>query len=217
MVYVRSKKFCCCLPVRFGVFVMSFLALIGGGIVSAAGWIQVGHLKENPLSKSDEIALYIVASVFTVLALIGGLGLIGVFGKKAGLVSLFGGMLNVHLGFSVLSGAFAIYSLFKNNSNALFKDDALSRCIKGSTDQHVIDTCKTAMNVTKGLIVGAYVLSWAIELYGCIIVHNYVKQLHEEMDAEARGNVVAPMAAAYAVPIPSYAFTQPVQAHGSKF
>ncbi|KAJ6575603.1 hypothetical protein DFH09DRAFT_915416 [Mycena vulgaris] len=196
MVYVRSRKFCCCLPVRFGVFVMSILAVLGGGLVAAAGWIQVKNLRIHPLSKTDEVSLYIVASMFSILALVGAFGLIGTIGKKAGLVSLFGGMLNIHLGFSVISGAFAIYSLFKQDANPLINNDSLASCIHGSTDKHLIDTCKTASNVAKGLIVAAYVLSWLIELYGCIIVHNYVKQLDEERDAEARVKVITPMSSA---------------------
>lgn len=65
MVYIRSRKFCCCLPVRIGVFVCSFYALssllgidefskligilgiVGGGVVAAAGWLEVKNLSEK--------------------------------------------------------------------------------------------------------------------------------------------------------------------------
>ncbi|KAJ6546700.1 hypothetical protein DFH09DRAFT_989514 [Mycena vulgaris] len=215
MTYVRPRKFCCCLPVRVGVFVMSILALIGGGIVSVVSWMQVSHLKDHPLSKTDEIALYITAAVFTILTLIGGLGFIGVSSRNAGLVSLFGGMLNIHLVFNIVSGAFAIYSLFKGPDSTLINTDAMDTCLKGATDQSTIDTCKTALNVAKGIVVGGYVLSWAIELYGCIIVHNYVKQLHEEHDAEERGTSLVSMAGAN--PVPAYASTDSIQSYGKKF
>lgn len=46
MVYVRSRKFCCCLPVRFGVFVIAILGIIGGGLVSVGGWLQIKRLRE---------------------------------------------------------------------------------------------------------------------------------------------------------------------------
>lgn len=46
MVYVRSRKFCCCLPVRFGVFVMALLGIFGGGAVSVVGWLQIKQLCE---------------------------------------------------------------------------------------------------------------------------------------------------------------------------
>ena len=41
MAYVRSRKFCCCLPVRFGVFCMALIGLVGGGFFGVAGWTQV--------------------------------------------------------------------------------------------------------------------------------------------------------------------------------
>ena len=44
MGYVRSRKFCCCLPVRFGVFVMSILGIIAGGVIGAIGWYKTGHI-----------------------------------------------------------------------------------------------------------------------------------------------------------------------------
>ena len=46
MVYVRSRKFCCCLPVRFGLFCISILGIIGGGLVSVGGWLQIKQLRE---------------------------------------------------------------------------------------------------------------------------------------------------------------------------
>ena len=38
MTYVRSHTFCFCIPVRFGVFILSTLFFLGGGIIAASGW-----------------------------------------------------------------------------------------------------------------------------------------------------------------------------------
>ncbi|KAF7368997.1 hypothetical protein MVEN_00226300 [Mycena venus] len=84
MVYVRSRKFCCCLPVRFGVFVMSLGALLLGGLVAIAGWLQVKALPQHPIAKDDEHALYIYAVMFSILALVGGFGFIGTLSKQRG-------------------------------------------------------------------------------------------------------------------------------------
>ncbi|KAJ7103753.1 hypothetical protein C8R44DRAFT_344025 [Mycena epipterygia] len=209
---MRSQKFCCCLPVRFGVFVMSLLALLGGGLVAVVGWIEVKNLHEHPLSKGDENALYIHAVMYSILALVGAFGLFGAISKQRGLVSLFGSMLGFHLGFSIATGVYTLYTLFKRNS-----DEAIANCINGSTDQHVIDGCKNGLKLLKGLLVAIYVVTWLVELYGCIIVNNYVKQLKEE-EAGAVYKPNAPMTT-YGRPAPppnAYAFSQPIQSHGNQ-
>jgi len=210
MVYVRSHKFCCCLPVRFGVFVMSLGALLLGGLVAVAGWIQVKNLPQHPLAQGDENALYIYSVMFSILALVGGFGFIGTLSKQRGLVSLFGSLLAFHLGVSIATGIFTIYTLFKRNT-----DEALANCINGSTDQTLIDSCHEGLKILKIVVVAGYVVTWLIELWGCLILNSYVKQLKEEEMA----NVVVPNAPmSHYVPPPAngYAFTQPGQAIGNQ-
>ncbi len=36
---VQSRHFCFCIPVRFGVFVLSFWSLIASGLVAAVFWL----------------------------------------------------------------------------------------------------------------------------------------------------------------------------------
>ena len=45
MVYVRSRKFCCCLPVRFGVFCESLLGMAVGGLFAVGGWLTVHDMR----------------------------------------------------------------------------------------------------------------------------------------------------------------------------
>lgn len=47
MVTVRSRKFCCCLPVRFGVICMALLGLAFGIALCTIGWFQVNELSES--------------------------------------------------------------------------------------------------------------------------------------------------------------------------
>jgi len=222
MVYVRSRKFCCCLPVRFGVFVMSLATLLLGGLVAVAAWIEVGKLHDHPLSKGDETALYIHAVMFSFLALVGGFGFFGAISKQTGLVSLFGTMLGFHLGLSIVTGIYTIYTLFKRNT-----DQALANCINGSDDQTVIDGCHEGLKILKILVVVAYCVSWLIELYGCIVVMSYVKQLREEEAASVAAVRIpnaplshydpnGPMSHYIPPPANGYAFTQPSQALGNQ-
>lgn len=50
MTHVRSRKFCCCLPVRFGIICESLLGLGLGGFIAIGGWIQVNALREWSVS-----------------------------------------------------------------------------------------------------------------------------------------------------------------------
>jgi len=223
MVYVRSRKFCCCLPVRFGVFVMSLAALVLGGLVAVGSFLELKN--ENSLSKNDRTAVIIYAIIFSILALVGGFGFIGAISKQTGLVSLFGTLLGFHLGFSIVTGIYTIYTLFKRNT-----DEALANCINGSSDQTIIDGCHEGLKILKILVVVAYCVTWLIELWGVLIVASYVQQLKEEEAAEVMPPINAipnapmshydpngPMPAYAPPPNPNgYAFTQPGQAMGNQ-
>jgi hypothetical protein len=70
-------------------------------------------------------------------------------------------MLGFHLGLSIVTGIYTIYTLFKRNT-----DEALANCINGSDDQTVIDGCHEGLKILKILVVVAYCVSWLIELCG---------------------------------------------------
>ena len=44
--YVRSRKFCCCLPVRFGVFCESILGIAIGGFLSVAAFLELSQISK---------------------------------------------------------------------------------------------------------------------------------------------------------------------------
>jgi len=227
MVYVRTRLFCCCLPVRFGVFVLSILGLAGGGIVSVYGWIQVAKLKQYPLAFSDEVALYIQAILFTVLTLVSLFGLIGASIKNIGMVSSFATFLAIHLCFSIGIGIYSLVVLFKQNT-----DDAIRECINGTVDQTTslatatVQTCKDALNIVKGVTVAVYVITWLVQLYAYFIVDRYAKQLEDEFAAQDTERMVAqisrPIPAAvttYATPRPNngYSFNEPPHSYGGQY
>jgi len=214
--YVRSHTFCCCLPVRFGVFLLSLLALAGGGLLALYGWVQISHLKEHPLGKADEISLWIQASLFSLLAVLAIFGLIGALIKNRGMVSAFATGIAIHLGFSIAAGCFAIYRMFARNSQAI-----LDKCIEKANDDSdaTVKTCKNGLILFKALMVVIYVVIWLIQLYAYFVVERYVDQLDEERLFD---NPVVPRTMVLqvggpqvtaGVP-PTYSFTEPQQAFG---
>ncbi|KAF7303749.1 hypothetical protein MIND_00604500 [Mycena indigotica] len=222
MAYVRTRHFCCCLPVRLGVFLLSLGIALLGGAVSVLAWMEVTKLHENPLPKNDEISLYIHAVMFSVLCIVGAFGFFGALTKQRGLVSVFGTMLALHLGFSIATGIYTLYTLFKRSNQA-----ALIVCINNSvdpTDPAAAVRCQNGFKYLKIVSIVSYCLSWLIELYAVLVVTSYVKQLKEEEEA----NVMHPSASAsmssyyqpnatYAPPATqpnAYPFNQPSQAYG---
>jgi len=214
--YVRSRTFCCCLPVRFGVFLLSLLALAGGGLLAIVGWMQLSHLKEHPLEKTDQIALWIQTSVFSLLAVLAIFGLFGAMIRNRGMVSSFAIAIAIHLGFSIASGCFSIYTMFARNSQA-----TLDSCMEKANDDSdtTMQSCKRGLILIKALMVVIYVLTWLVQLYAYFVVERYVDQLDEERMFE---NPVMPRAMVLqaggpqvttSLP-PSYTFTEPRQAFG---
>ncbi|KAJ4000039.1 hypothetical protein F5050DRAFT_733911 [Lentinula boryana] len=49
--YVRSHTFCCCIPVRLGVFIISILGVGLGGLLAVAGIVQLKNLGDVPMKE----------------------------------------------------------------------------------------------------------------------------------------------------------------------
>jgi len=219
MVHVRSRTFCCCLPARFGVFVLSLGAMLGGGFVAAYGYIQIARQNTAPLARDDLIAVWIQSVMFTFLALLAVFGFFGCLIKNRRMVSNFAISLAIHLGLSVAAGIFALVSLFKQDPQ-----QAIANCMAAGAPDATTDACNTSISVMKGVAVGIYVVTWLIQLYAYFIVERYVDQLDDEEDAshpvvipQTVVQVGAPMATTYGAfqPQQQYPFTAPGHAQGT--
>lgn len=84
---------------------------------------------------------------------------IGTLIKQRGFVSAYGVGLIIHLCIGLVSGIFALVSLFKQNPQ-----DAINECLNGATDQDARDTCKSSIAVVKGLAVVIYVIMWLLQI-----------------------------------------------------
>ncbi|KIM43630.1 hypothetical protein M413DRAFT_385314 [Hebeloma cylindrosporum] len=216
--YVRSRKFCCCLPVRSGVFALSLIAMVGGSFVAAIGWIEVSQLSIHPMEKADEVALWIHSGMFTILGALAVLGFIGALIKNRAMVSTFAVALAVHLGFSVASGVFTLYSVFRQNPQ-----DAIAKCLNDAAGNTEIttETCQNGIAIMKGIMVAIYIVTWFIQLYAYFVVERYADQLGDEEIAENTivfprtvQEISAPQITTYNGFASSYPFTAPGQAHG---
>ncbi|KAJ7928604.1 hypothetical protein B0H13DRAFT_990647 [Mycena leptocephala] len=168
---VPSRKFCCCIPVRFGVVIIGIIGLAGGGVIAVGGVIQANRSSGNKLAYIIQIFVYGLLAVLSVL------GIIGAIIKKRGLIKAYFATLTVHVLFSIASGVFSLYRFFQD------APDDVTKCINNSTDDLVIKSCQKGISVMKGVLVAVFVFVWLMEIWGCIIVNNYSRQLGEEQAA----------------------------------
>jgi len=185
--------------------------------VAAMGWIRVASFSQHPVEKAEEIAIWIHSVMFSLLGLLAVLGFIGCLIKSRGMVSSFAFALAIHLGFSVASGIFTIYTFFKASDQ-----DTIAKCVNGSTDESTIESCKSGVGLMKGLMIAIYVVTWMIQLYAYFVVERYVDQLDDEEDAKHTVVVPRTMMTESAAPATtyngfgsSYPFATPRNAHGA--
>jgi hypothetical protein len=189
---------------------MTVLGTIGGGLVCSAGWFQIAQMQQHPFSQQDVIALWVQTIMYTILAVVSIFGFVGACIKHRSFISLYFTMLCAHFVFSIVSGTFSLYALFHNEGQ-----EAVETCLNGANDEITKEYCGQGNDLMKGIVVATFVVIWLLELYGCIIVNNYMEQLEEEETMSYPPMVSKP----HVGPIPittynsygaGYAFTNPV-------
>lgn len=186
----HTRTFCCCLPVRLGVFVLTILNLAGGVSFAVLGWAQVTHLKNTPLATVDEIALILHSVIFTILAVSSLLGFIGAITKHRSLVSVFSSMLLTFLCISIATGIYVMYSVFRDQGRVL-----VQACLSDASNFSE-QTCQVSASITQVLIVAVYITMWLLQLWGFLITRSYCHQLDDEEEEGLKpamvGKPVAP-------------------------
>jgi hypothetical protein len=195
-----SKHFCCCLPVRFGVFVLSFLTLLGSaGTAFALWWILAnGPQRGLVLEGGVKTGLIIAGVVWTVFALFGLFGFIGAIIRNRALVKTYSFFLWIQLLLSLAMGIFIIVAFYKDSLRSTIIDECTNRLdqlqnsslpatsVALQTKQDLQNTCSAVFNQGRIGFIVSLCISLLINLYCCFIVHRYGAQLTEEQ--QFRGN-----------------------------
>jgi hypothetical protein len=172
---VATRTFCCCIPVRAGVVMLSLIGLAGGVGITALGILT---LKRH---EGSRVSAIIQTVVYLLLALVSIVGLVGAIIRKVALVRAFFGMLVAHLLFSIGTGIYAVFRSFKESRHYV------KACINSSTSPTVIQTCHNGATLLKVISMVVFFLAWFFEIWAIVIVHNYGRQLAEE---EATSSIV---------------------------
>ncbi|KAJ7479636.1 hypothetical protein FB451DRAFT_1448731 [Mycena latifolia] len=174
-----GAKYLCCLPLRLGVLVISFLQFLVSAftaVILGAALVLDAHDKDGspriPLGTKIITIITMVGHIF--VALICLVGFIGGIRKKESYVGAFSILLRYSLIVHVTTAVanLILYVVDRND----FRD----KCIGDSTDQKVIDACDKATKLPLWAVIVSMTIPILFQAYGVYIVSAYEKSLYKE-------------------------------------
>ncbi|KAF7362152.1 hypothetical protein MVEN_00561200 [Mycena venus] len=171
-------RYLCCLPLRLGVLVISFLQFITSaavsGLLAYVLVLDVQHKDNFHIPSRTKIIMIVLSVVYALAALVSLTGFIGAIRKKESYVGVF---LRLIQGFLALQVVLTIANLVLYFFD---KDEFKKLCIGDSTDQRVIDACNSSDNLALWSVIVSAVLPLLFSAYGVYIVAAYAKKLRSE-------------------------------------
>jgi len=189
-----SKHFCCCLPVRFGVFILSLLTLLGSAGTAFVIWwlLENGPQHGLTLEGGVKTGLIIAGVVYIVFALISLSGFIGAIIRNRGLVKTYSVFLWVQLLLTLAMGVFFVIALTKDSLRSTLINTCIQRLTElqdstvnaasaaRQTPEQIQASCSGIFNQSRVGFLVTFGISFLLNLYCCIVVHRYGAQLTEE-------------------------------------
>ncbi|KAK7057499.1 hypothetical protein R3P38DRAFT_2841314 [Favolaschia claudopus] len=172
-----GAKYLCCLPLRLGVLVISFLQFLSGvavsGLLAAALIISSKDEHVEKITGRTRTVMIVLSAVYGLAGLISLMGFIGAIRKKEGFVKAFLRLIQIFLAVQIAAVAayFILYFVDKDQFKKL--------CIGDSTDQHIIDACNSSSKLNLWVLIVASVIPILFSAYGVYIVAAYAAKLRE--------------------------------------
>ncbi|KAF5380443.1 hypothetical protein D9615_004473 [Tricholomella constricta] len=171
--FCGGKTFCCCLPVRMGVIIMSLLGILFGGFFTIVLWFEVANTVDMT---SGERAGFVIAGLVESLLFIASiLGFVGTIVRKQLFVQIYTYFIYVHFLLNIGVAGYLLYMVTHFSKNATVK-----ACQETIQNQQAKDQCTGLLKVTRGIYVVVAAIVLLVELYGALIVTRYVNQVKNE-------------------------------------
>jgi len=179
-----SKTFLFCIPVRFGVFVISILTLIGSSFVAAGLWYTVIHnaaqLEGNNPANPLRVSIIVIAVHSTFIAIASLIGFIGACMRKRILIAGYAGFMWFSLLVNFALGIFYIVQVVQHFSTGANNCKMVTSQVIGGKLVHSVKNVCLSKGATIAVNVIVFLLEFFIMLYLTIIVNRYKHQLTEE-------------------------------------
>jgi len=169
---VKTRTCCCCVPSRAGVVMFAILGLSLGSMITAFGSLRIKNIDGSKTSLIIEVIMC------GILAFISLMGLLGALTRRLGLIKFYFGMLVVHLVVSFATGVYATYRIFHD------APAYVDKCVTQHAGPNATKLCTDGASITKAIVIGLFSLIWVFEIWGCVVIKSYSRQLREERAAE---------------------------------
>ncbi|KAI0058070.1 hypothetical protein BV25DRAFT_1310005 [Artomyces pyxidatus] len=142
----QRPKFCCCLPVRACVIIMSLLGLVLASLLSIILWFEVAST--HTLTGSERAAFIGAGVVESLLALLSAVGFIGAIVRKQTFVTAYCIGLYIHFVLNLgVAGYFLFVIVHATHS------DAVAACQHAITNTDAQGQCTNLLGVAKWIYV----------------------------------------------------------------
>jgi len=198
---VQSRHFCFCIPVRFGVFVLSFWSLIASGLVATVFWLVMSKGQQNgeKLASNLKAGIIVAGVLYTLFALISLAGLVGSLVRSRALVRTFSIFLWFQLFASMAYSIAITIAMFdkslqnhlvtecinQSNGTVTTVNQAVHITVTNSTQatqtaDQIRKSCQSIFTPNNGWLIFGFFVFFLLTLYSCVIVRRYGKQLTDE-------------------------------------
>ncbi|KAJ7647264.1 hypothetical protein FB45DRAFT_892900 [Roridomyces roridus] len=171
--FFGGTKFCCCLPVRVGVIIMSILGMLFAGLLSILLWFEVDSSPN--MSKGERTVFIITGLVETLLFVASILGFVGAVVRKQVFVQIYAYFLYFHFLLNVGVAAYLLWFLVHASTS-----DQVKACQEAIKNTQAQSQCTGLFKIGLGVYGAVAGIVLLTEMYGAIIVARYVNQIQRE-------------------------------------
>jgi len=202
-----APKFLCCLPLRFGVLVISFVQFILTVISAAFAWWFLWYADRHDLAQLNrqiKIALIVYGSIYSAAALLSFVGFLGACFKKLGAIRTYLVILYVTLGSQIGVAIYALWTYYRA------RNISGPTCILRSDSLNVaVDLCEEYRKIPEWAIIVAVIVPIVVEAYACYVVESYRIRLADQIRDKEFVDIKSSFTPIYA-PVPHTEESQPL-------
>ncbi|RDB24742.1 hypothetical protein Hypma_007945 [Hypsizygus marmoreus] len=188
-----GAKFLCCLPLRLGVLVISFIQFVVTGAVAGFLWWILYYadshnrmsalrmqllnpilsflIQVSELTSKMKASLLVAGIVYTAVAIISLTGFVGALMKRLGGIKAYLWVLGAALGFQIGTAVFTLISYYR------YRGSSGKDCNVKDANLGTIDICEAYARVPQGAMIASVIVPILVQAYACYVVTAYGNRL----------------------------------------